>query len=75
MSPISKDPQVIQKEMKKRMLAYINGRVSTHSADVIKLFPIKPRFYSSRESLRFGEIGYINSIELTEPEKKLYGLI
>jgi hypothetical protein len=64
-----------EKQQKIRQEAYEKGLVSRHSADFLRPFKPLPRFFSAEQSARYKECRTPPSVNMTDEEKRLHGLI
>jgi hypothetical protein len=71
MLPIPEDQDVYEKEIKKRIKAYNEGRVSRHNPRTISLFGRNPRTYGSEVR----DFNIPKSAPLNDDEQKLHGLV
>ncbi len=71
MSPAEKDKKIFKTEYEKRKKGYDEGRVSRHNPIVVSLFPKNPRLYAPAKI----QFNIPKSIELSENEKKMHGLL
>jgi hypothetical protein len=74
MAPVLEDPEAVAEDRELRQKGYDEGRVSKHSAAMIRLFGKTPRQYNRDHGVLYKKMRIPRSLKMTREEKRLYGL-